>query len=70
MGKIETWQEKTKTTTVRLGDTQVDVSDWANLEGVQVGVVSKDRATILSGSMTWEELEALVAALSLHKTEA
>ena len=70
MGKIETWQEKTKTTTVRLGDTQVDVSDWANLEGVQVSIVSKGGATILSGSMAWEELEALVAALSLHKADA
>lgn len=67
MTKIETWQISTKATTLRLGDTQVDINNWGNLEGATINVTSKGRAVLLSGGLTWDEIESLTAALALHK---
>jgi hypothetical protein len=67
MTKFDTWQISSKATTLRSGDTQVDITDWGNLEGVNISVTSKDRANLLAGGLTWDELELLTAAASLHK---
>lgn len=45
----------------------VTVTTWSNGEGVNVMVHGKDLSTILAGSMRWEVVDALVAALSLAR---
>lgn len=65
--ELETWQTKTDCATVRVGDTQADVSMWPNSEGVTVGVTAKHGANVLAGSLRWEQMEALCAAFALLK---
>lgn len=65
--EMETWQTKTDCATVRCGDTQADVTAWANHEGVTVGVTGLHGANVLAGSLRWEQMEALCAAFALLK---
>lgn len=65
--KMETWQSKTECATVRIRDTQADVTMWPNCEGVMVAVTGKHGANILAGSLQWEQMEALCAAFALLK---
>lgn len=67
MSKIETWQGKTETATVRNGDIQADVAVWSNGDGVTVSVTGQNGANVLSGSLQWEQMESLCAAFALIK---
>ena len=67
MAELETWRTETECATVRTGDTQADVSMWPNSEGVTVGVTGPHGANVLSGSLRWEQMEALCAAFALLK---
>lgn len=64
--ELETWRTKVECVTVRKGDIQADVAQWANLEGVIVEV-TRDGAPVLTGSLRYEEMEALCAAFAMMK---
>ena len=57
---------KTPTTEVYIqqGDTTITVTQWGNMEGVNIMVTGKDLAMRMSCAMTWEEISALQVALA------
>ena len=57
---------KTPTTEVYIqqGDTTITVTQWGNMEGVNIMVTGKDLAMRMSCAMTWEEIAALQVALA------
>ena len=57
---------KTPTTEVYIqqGDTTITVTQWGNMEGVNIMVTGKDLAMPMSCAMTWEEVNALQVALA------
>ena len=57
---------KTPTTEVYIqqGDTTITVTQWGNMEGVNIMVSNKDLAIRMSCAMTWEEVNALQVALA------
>ena len=57
---------KTPTTEVYIqqGDTTITVTQWGNMEGVNIMVTGKDLAMRMSCGMTWEEVSALQVALA------
>ena len=57
---------KTPTTEVYIqqGDTTITVTQWGNMEGVNIMVTGKDLAMRMSCAMTWEEVSALQVALA------
>ena len=57
---------KTPTTEVYIqqGDTTITVTQWGNMEGVNIMVTGKDLAMRMSCAMTWEEVNALQVALA------
>ena len=67
MSAPETFMSKTDAATVRVGDTQADVAEWPNGEGVTVSVTGPHGAALLVGSLPWEAMEALCAAFALLK---
>lgn len=65
--KLETWSTQTQCVTVRKGETQAEVTVWANSEGVTATVTGTNGALLLSGSLRYEEMEALCAAFAMVK---
>ena len=57
---------KTPTTEVYIqqGDTTITVTQWGNMEGVNIMVTGKDLAMRMSCAMTWDEVNALQVALA------
>ena len=57
---------KTPTTEVYIqqGDTTITVTQWGNMEGVNIMVTGKNLAMRMSCAMTWEEVSALQVALA------
>ena len=57
---------KTPTTEVYIqqGDTTITVTQWGNMEGVNIMVTGKNLAMRMSCAMTWEEIAALQVALA------
>ena len=62
--KLETIKTPTVEVFVQQGDTTITVTQWGNMEGVNIMVTGKDLAMRMSCAMTWEEVSALQVALA------
>ena len=62
--KLETIKTPTTEVFVQQGDTTITVTQWGNMEGVNIMVTGKDLAIRMSCAMTWEEISALQVALA------
>ena len=62
--KLETIKTPTTEVYVQQGDTTITVTQWGNMEGVNIMVTGKDLAMRMSCAMTWEEISALQVALA------
>lgn len=49
-------------------DISVMVNPWHNAEGVNLILTGKHLATRLAGTLTWEEVDALILALSAARS--
>lgn len=71
MSDHQIWKERVNSTVIRANDAQVDVSNWANLEGCSfVFTRGKECVTICAGSLRYEDVDLLIAALSMHRSNA
>ena len=62
--KLETIKTPTTEVFVQQGDTTITVTQWGNMEGVNIMVTGKDLAIRMSCAMTWQEIAALQVALA------
>ncbi len=62
--KLEAISNKTTEVFVAHGDFSVVCNAWYNLEGVSVMLLGKDLAVRGSFALRWEEVDALICALS------
>ena len=62
--KLETIKTPTTEIFVQQGDTTITVTQWGNMEGVNIMVTGKDLALRMSCAMTWKEIAALQVALA------
>ena len=62
--KLETIKTPTTEVFVQQGDMTITVTQWGNMEGVNIMVTGKDLAIRMSCAMTWEEIAALKVALA------
>ena len=63
--KLETIKTPTTEVYVQQGDTTITVTQWGNMEGVNIMVTTgRDLALRMSCAMTWEEIAALQVALA------
>ena len=62
--KLETIKTPTTEVYVQQGDTIITVTQWGNMEGVNIMVTGKDLTMRMSCAMTWEEVSALQVALA------
>ena len=62
--KLETIKTPTTEVFVQQGDTTITVTQWGNMEGVNIMVTGKDLAIRMSCAMTWQEITALQVALA------
>ena len=61
---LETIKTPTTEVFVQQGDMTVTVTQWGNMEGVNIMVTGKDLAIRMSCAMTWQEIAALQVALA------
>ena len=62
--KLETIKTPTTEVYIQQGDTTIIVTQWGNMEGVNIMVTGKDLAIRMSCAMTWKEIAALQVALA------
>ena len=62
--KLETIKTPTTEVFVQQGDMTITITQWGNMEGVNIMVTGKDLAIRMSCAMTWEEIAALQVALA------
>ena len=64
--KLEKFKTQTEETVVELekGQLVISVSQWGNMEGVNLMMTGKDLSLRLAAALTWEELDGIVVALS------
>ena len=62
--KLETIKTSTTEVFVQQGDMTITVTQWGNMEGVNIMVTGKDLAIRMSCAMTWQEITALQVALA------
>jgi hypothetical protein len=62
--KLESSKGNSSEIFVSNGKTQVTVSTWANCEGVNVVVTRENLATQLAGPLTWDDVDAVICALT------
>ena len=62
--KLETIKTPTIEVFVQQGDTTITVTQWGNMEGVNIMITGKDLAIRMSCAMTWQEIAALQVALA------
>ena len=61
---LETIKTPTTEVFVQQGDMTITVTQWGNMEGVNIMVTGKDLAIRMSCAMTWQEIAALQVALA------
>ena len=61
---LETIKTPTIEVFVQQGDTTITITQWGNMEGVNIMVMGKDLALRMSCAMTWKEIAALQVALA------
>ena len=61
---LETIKTPTTEVFVQQGDTTITVTQWGNMEGVNIMVTGKDLALRMACAMTWKEIAALQVALA------
>ena len=61
---LETIKTPTTEVFVQQGDTTITITQWGNMEGVNIMVTGKDLAIRMSCAMTWQEITALQVALA------
>ena len=61
---LETIKTSTTETFVQHGDVSITVTWWGNMEGANIMVNGKDLTNRMCGSMSWEEIDALIVALA------
>ena len=66
--KIEQYLSKVSEIFVENEDHSVTVTALSNGEGVNVMLHGKNLSPVLTGSMRWEEVDILVAALTLARS--
>ena len=62
--KLETIKTPTTEIFIQQDDTTIIVTQWGNMEGVNIMVTGKDLALRMSCAMTWKEVAALQVALA------
>ena len=61
---LETIKTPTNEVFVQQGDMTITVTQWGNMEGVNIMVTGKDLTIRMSCAMTWQEIAALQVALA------
>ena len=61
---LETIKTPTTEVFVQQGDMTITVTQWGNMEGVNIMVTGKELSLRMSCAMTWEEIAALQVALA------
>lgn len=61
---LETIKTPTTEVFVQQGDTTITITQWGNMEGVNIMVTGKDLTLRMSCAMTWKEIAALQVALA------
>ena len=63
--------EKIKTSTsetfVQHVGVSITITGWGNMEGANIMVNGKDLTNRMCGSMSWEEIDALIVALAASR---
>lgn len=64
--KLEKFKTQTEETVVELekGQLMISVSQWGNMEGVNLMMTGKDLSLRLAAALAWEEIDGLIVALS------
>lgn len=62
--KLETISSPSKEIYIECNGVTVTANCWSNFEGVNIMMHSKDLALRLSGALRWEEVDALLVALT------
>jgi hypothetical protein len=66
---IECSNTKVNETFVAQGRINVTVTSWSNLEGANISVCGDNLTPLMSGSFHWEELDTIIAALAIAKSQ-
>ena len=62
--KLETLKSNCTETFVELDGGSVTVNTWANCEGANIMVHGKDLSLRMAGALRWEEIDAVIVALT------
>ena len=62
--KLETIKSKTTEVFLEFDGGSVTVNPWANCEGVSIMVHGKDLSLRMAGAFRWEEIDAIIVALT------
>jgi hypothetical protein len=67
--ELKTMTNKVSEVIVKNDNIEVVVNDWSNLEGCSFIVMGKEKTNIkLAGCMRWEDVDALLVALTIAKS--
>ena len=66
--KMETIKSQTTEVFVEGSEVNVTCNPWANCEGVNLMVHGKDLSLRMAGAFRWEELDAILVALTAART--
>lgn len=66
---METLKTNTKEIFVEGNGVTVTVNTWANYEGCNLMVNGKDLALRMAGALRWEEIDAILVALTAARGE-
>ena len=62
--KLETIKSQCTEVLLTHNDNTITVTPWSNCEGVNVVMTGQDLSIRLAAALTWEDLDALLVALS------
>ena len=62
--KLETFKSPTTELFLEFDGGSVTVNTWANCEGANIMVHGKDLSLRMAGALRWEEIDAVIVALT------
>jgi hypothetical protein len=62
--KLETFKSPTNEVFLEFDGGSVTVNPWSNCEGVSIMVHGKDLSLRMAGAFRWEEIDAIIVALT------
>ena len=62
--KLETFKSHTTEVFLEFDGGSVSVNTWANYEGANIMVHGKDVSMRMAGAFRWEEIDAIIVALT------